>query len=257
MSIADRAARVAREAVTRLFLRSQVRMGLTTTKKGDRQIVVTASPGMTIPSVYEAAVRLGGMTPRLTRLAHIRRVAAGYLEAQKENAVAAVTRVVTGVIEAADLGSRLVLPDQVRKDLVAALAPVFARLEPAVERIVASEAVAARNMGHADVIQRQGQQAGQADPTLYFVVVRDGKTCGECRRVHLLPDGVTPRVWRMSEVSASYHVRGDDRPSWFGMHPRCRCEPKWLAAGYGFTAGGMVRFVALAHDELREQRKED
>lgn len=255
MAAEGRAERLARDIISRLFLKTRIRMGLTVTPRGDRRLTVEANPRLSVVSLYEAAVRAGGGIPRLTRLAHLRRVASGYLEAQKEAAVAAVSRVVGGVVGAADLTSRVVLPDQVRKDLIVGLDTVLQRLRPAVERIVSTEAVAARNFGDLEIVQRQGQQAGVADPATFFVVVRDGQLCGECRRVHLMPDGITPRVWRQSEISGSYHRRGEDRPSAFGMHPNCRCRPRALLPNYGFDERGMLTYVGPGHDELARQRK--
>ena len=39
----------------------------------------------------------------------------------------------------------------------------------------------------------------------------------------MLPDGITPRVWKMSEMGSGYHKKGDSSPKIGGLHPRCRC----------------------------------
>ena len=96
---------------------------------------------------------------------------------------------------------------------------------------------------------------GDEDPVVYFVTVRDEHLCAECRRLHLMEDGSTPRLWRSSEVGHAYHKRGDPDPKVHGLHPHCRCTPVSLAPGYGFDAAGRPTFVRLGHDALAEQRR--
>lgn len=77
--------------------------------------------------------------------------------------------------------------------------------------------------------------------------------CNECTRLHMLPDGNTPKVWKMSELSMGWHKRGDDKPSCNGEHPFCRCSITQLPPGWGFK-NGFISFIGLEHDEWKSQR---
>jgi hypothetical protein len=101
-------------------------------------------------------------------------------------------------------------------------------------------------------ISRVAAGIGDNDPTVFFVVVKDDKTCNECTRLHLNPDG-TPRVLKFSELKQGYHKRGEDNPSAFGLHPHCRCTLTYLSKGFGFKAG-RVAYIREGHDEYAKQR---
>ena len=241
--------RLVKKAVTDLFIRSKVRLGIYRPQKGSpSRLYVTVDPRFTIPGVYEMSARDRGTIPRHHAIEEIGRVASSYLDAQKHSAIAAATRVVD-----AALRSGRARPEGLRKELAQAVSKIIERLEPAVMRIVSSECTAARNLGGLEAITKAGEDRGIKDPVVYFISVNDQYRCKDCTSIHTL-DGVVPRVWKLSEVSRSYHVRGEDKPSIFGLHPNCRCELNYLAPGYGFVGGSMVRFVALDHDEFRKQR---
>ena len=122
--------------------------------------------------------------------------------------------------------------------------------------IAEAESTKTRNMGHTMEIASKAKEEGIEDPTVFFIIVRDGKTCPECIRLHMLPDEVTPKVYKMGELSMGYHKRGEDRPSACGEHPFCRCSLSQLPPGWGFKAG-YVSFISLNHDEYRKQRDLD
>lgn len=116
-----------------------------------------------------------------------------------------------------------------------------------------TEATKSRNMGRALQIGKVGASMGVDDPNCFFVVLRDGSTCPECIRVHLLPDRVTPRVFKLSEVKFGYHKKGENTPSISGLHPRCRCVLVYLAPGFGLV-NGQVTYISPEHDEYKKQR---
>ena len=119
--------------------------------------------------------------------------------------------------------------------------------------IAEAETTKTRNIAHSVEIAGNAEIKGIQDPSVFFVVVRDGLLCEECKRLHLLEDGVTPRVYRMSELSMGWHKRGDSRPSACGEHPNCRCTLQELPQGTGFK-NGFVSFISLDHDEYQSQR---
>jgi len=76
--------------------------------------------------------------------------------------------------------------------------------------------------------------------------------CAFCRTLYLRPDGVTPRVFKLSALlgNGSNVGRRAGRPSrteWKAVvgaaHPHCQCELFALAAGMGFDAGGHMVYV--------------
>jgi intein/homing endonuclease len=87
--------------------------------------------------------------------------------------------------------------------------------------IAEAESTKARNMGKALQIGKVAASQGVSDPNVYFVVVKDGKTCSECVRLHLMPDLITPRVWKLSEIGFGYHKKGENNPKIAGLHPHC------------------------------------
>jgi hypothetical protein len=92
------------------------------------------------------------------------------------------------------------------------------------------------------------------DPVVFFIATRDPYLCRECRRLHFLADGVTPRCWYFSEIGEGPHRRGDRRPKKGGLHPNCRCSMALMMPGYGFNREGFVTFVDLDYNEIASQR---
>lgn len=123
------------------------------------------------------------------------------------------------------------------------------------ETIAASEGTKTRNLGMAMDITRAAASVGDKDPIVGFAVIRDNSTCESCVRVCLMPDGITPRLFRMSELSAGYFKRGDTTPSILGQHPNCRCTLFMVPSDWGFDIKGHMGFIGFGHDELGKQRK--
>lgn len=123
------------------------------------------------------------------------------------------------------------------------------------EMIVASEGTKTRNLGMAMDISRAAAADGEKDPVVGFAVIRDDSTCKVCIELNLMPDGVTPRLYKMSELSAGYYKRGDKMPSLVGNHPHCRCTPFNVPSDWGFDSSGHITFVGIGYDALKNQRK--
>jgi len=165
----------------------------------------------------------------------------------------------SNVVEAVDA---LVKEAKARNEYVAAgvvAAIVASEMDKArhqMKTIAEAESTKTRNMGHTMEIAANAEKQGIEDPTVFFIVVRDGLLCNECKRLHMLPDGITPRAFKMSDLSMGWHKRGDDRPSACGEHPFCRCSLSQLPPGWGFK-NGFVSFIGLGYDEYKEQREAD
>lgn len=101
------------------------------------------------------------------------------------------------------------------------------------QKIVMAESTKTRNLGSAMNITRFAAMRGESDPTVAFMVIKDKNTCEECIRVNLMEDGITPRVYKMSELSAGYFKRGDKVPSLNGQHPHCFTGNQKIATELG------------------------
>lgn len=216
-------------------------------QRGDKNIFVGHRPEFSIPGLYRQAA-IEEATRPAEKVAHsLGKVAGSYIDAERERTKAQVTKAVQDWLRR---GSATDLETVLGGEL----GGLFARAVKSVNKIVDTEATTARNMGTLEGITKVNASAGVEDPVVFFITVRDNLLCKECRRVHLMPDGVTPRVWRMSELSFKYHKVGEDAPSVGGLHPHCRCTLVTLMPGFGFDSSGRIKYVALGHDEFARQR---
>lgn len=194
----------------------------------------------TLPKLLEAASKEEGVESVNSELqGSLADITSSYMDALKEKTKAQVVQKITSN------------PDNLKSELEDTMTKVQAE----VTRIVETESTIARNMGADDAIQRLSGLTGEIDPTVYFLVLKDGKACDECVRLHLMPDGITPRVWKRSEVSSGYHKKGSDAPSIGGLHPHCRCLLHGLQTGFGFGKAGNVVWKGEDHDEYKAQRE--
>lgn len=173
----------------------------------------------------------------------------GYIESLKAKTKANITEQIDGLVKEAKIKNQKVTEEQVRS----ILEEEFRKAKAHLKTIAESESTKIRNIGSSMTIARVASGLGEEDPTVFFVVTKDNVTCKECIRLHLMPDGVTPRVWKFSELKHSYHKRGEDSPSFFGLHPHCRCSLTYLVKGFGFK-NGKVTYLKGDHDEYRKQR---
>lgn len=233
------------EALEKLFARAKELL------LGHEAKTISIRNATTIPDLYAAAALDGDAEPNQHVIGTIRSVTESYLDAQKHAAAARVTATIDAVLRDAERAGE---PEQLDDAIGEALADVWGKISAGVERVVETQAQQGRAMGTTEAISKMADQAGDDDPTVFFITVRDQHLCDECRRLHLLPDGVTPRVWKMSEVGAGYHRRGEHNPKLCGLHPHCRCSLAYLAKGYGFGVGGRVAYISPDHDEFKAQR---
>jgi intein/homing endonuclease len=77
------------------------------------------------------------------------------------------------------------------------------------------------NVGTALQIAKIGETNNEEDPTVFFVVTKDDVTGFYEYILHTLPDKMTPRLWKLSEISHEYYKNGNQYPSMSGLHPNC------------------------------------
>ncbi len=175
----------------------------------------------------------------------------GYIESLKHKTSSNVVESIDALVKESKLKGEYVSSTQVNE----VIAKEMDKARSHMKLIAEAETTKTRNFGSLMDITRKSGNADIEDPTVYFIVVRDGSLCSECKRLHLLEDGVTPRVFKMSQLSMGWHKRGDDRPSACGEHPHCRCSLTQLAPDWGFKSG-YLSFIRLGYDEYKEQRGE-
>lgn len=220
---------------------------------GDKRIMVSYKPELTLQHLYGEAAQEERSSPHVDVMESLANIAKGYLEATAASTKAQVAAVVDKALREADANGVDTDLDTV---LTGHLNEIWGKATTEVKKILNTEATHARNLGAYEGIAKVSASFGIDDPVVYFVSVNDDSRCKECTRLHCLPDGVTPRLWLMSEVGAGYHKRGQDNPKIGGLHPNERCSLATLAPGYTFDRSGGVKFVKLDHLEFPIQREE-
>lgn len=205
---------------------------------------------ISIPGLFRVAAESESMTPNHQLNAAIGKVTENYLNVQQEAAAAQVINAVQTFLSNAETGHST----NVQEVLTSELDDIMGKVTSNVQRIVETETTKARNAGSLEAVSRISAAFGIEDPVVAFITVRDKDCCDECKRIHLLEDGVTPRVFKMSEVSHGYHKKGTNTPSVSGLHPHCRCCCVSILPGYGFDGAGGISFISIGHDEYKKQR---
>jgi hypothetical protein len=251
--ISKKARKAIEFAIDLLFERAKARLlGPEARKRDGKFLAFKFVPELTLSSLFTAASREEGVKePNYDLLTGLLSIAESYLDAQKEKAKAQTVQAVQSFIQDAHVKG---VKTDINTVLGGQLAELWGKVTDDVKTIVETEATIARNMGIDDAIQRLSAMAGIDDPTVLFVVVRDGHRCEECTRLHLMPDGITPRLWKRSQVKTGYHKRGEKVPSVGGLHPHCRCVMAVLMPGYGFDSSGLVVWKAKDYDAYAEQQ---
>lgn len=239
------AVKMINDSIERLFDKAKARIiGPQSLPKG---IQIRVRPELTLTSIFEHASEVDGAKADKATLESILKIAESYIDAAKERAKAQTVHVVQSTLRnnpATDF----------RTVLHGHLSEVWDKTTTTLGAIVSVESNNAKNIGTMEGITKANAYQGVEDPVVFFVVVKDGALCGECRRLHLMPDDTTPRLWRLSEVGHGYHKKGDDHPKVGGLHPHCRCQITTLMPGYGFDGTGHVAYVARGHSEIDKQR---
>lgn len=239
-------------SVDKLFDRAKVRV-LGPWSLDKRIVISGAEDTKTLPSLYiTAASQHGSLEPDKGVLRALLSIPEGYIEAQRAATKAKVVQAVSSFLTEAHAKG---IDTDVTTVLGGQLSEIWGKVTGDMHRIIDTEAQNVRNGGALDAIMRVNADAQIEDPVVFFVVVRDEHLCDECKRLHLLEDGVTPRCWYLSELGQGYHKRGQNFPALGGLHPHCRCTLVTLMPGYGFTETGMVHYVGPDHKEIEKQRE--
>lgn len=234
------------DSVTMKFL------GMVPKPSKSKQITFSTSSEENMISLFLQA--LGSKNPNELEeetLKTMLRVTGGYMDGLRDRTTARIMHDIDSYIQTQSLKKEPASAKQIEKIINTQMSKAGNNLK----LIVNSESNKAANTGTALQISKIAEQKGIDDPTVFFVVTIDDVTGPEEFVLHLLPDKVTPRVWKLSELGAEYHKVGDPNPKLPGLHPNCRCKLTYLAKGWGFTAEGKVKFISLDWDEFKHQRE--
>lgn len=125
------------------------------------------------------------------------------------------------------------------------------------ERIVNTELAEAHNLGAVDAIIENNRDKTHDEIYVYKVGPHDGKECDACRRFWFLDDGITPRVYKLSELLANGSNVGRKQKDWLptvsSTHPNERHFLMELPRGFGFEQG-KLEWVKRDHVEYERQQ---
>lgn len=124
--------------------------------------------------------------------------------------------------------------------------------------VVATEINRASNWGAMDAIIHNNKGMAPEQITVYKQGNKPGHgACKYCSKFWYLEDGVTPRVYKLSELMANGSNIGKKAKDWLptidSTHPQESHMIRELAPGYGFV-GGTVEHIGKDHDEYKKQR---
>lgn len=115
------------------------------------------------------------------------------------------------------------------------------------DRVAKTETANVINVGMTDKIIKMNEGEDPENIYIFKRVVNDQALCSSCRKLHLMDDGVTPRIYRLSEVLANGTNVGKKQSDWqmtIGVvHPRCRCQISQVPPGYFFNKQGKLEFI--------------
>jgi hypothetical protein len=252
MTLGRHAIKIIHSAVDRLFDRAKQRLlGLRPPKEIRIQVVTTIPHESTIPGMFDSASIAEGVRPDEELRQSLIGTAEQYLDAHRELAKARTAASVQAWLY--DAHKKGIKTD-LETVLGGELSELTGKITTGVKQIVETETNKAKNAGSINAVNKIATTMGIADPVVYFVVVKDKSLCQECKRLHLHTDGVTPRLWKLSEIGAGYHKKGDSNPKTSGLHPHCRCSMVSLMPGFGFK-NGRATYIGPDHNEFDLQRR--
>lgn len=205
--------------------------------RNKKSILFSYNPNMTLAHLFVQA--LGGSRPLPKEqevMKNLLSTAHDYIESLKSKTKANLTESIDSYVKEARAKGEAPTEKEIRDRITNSLVVAGKHLKTISE----AESTKTRNMGKLMNIARAGASTGESDPNVFFVVVRDQQTCEECLRLHMMPDKVTPKVWKMSELKYSYHKKGEDLPSVAGLHPHCFTGDTLL-----YTSEGVFAFEEL------------
>lgn len=206
-------------------------------------------PDLSMPDLFEEAARAEGFKPNRKLQEAVVGGIEQYLDAHQELAKAKVRNAVQTALSDAEAAQEDINIERVLKK---ELNVVMKKVTEDVTGVVDNELGRAKNLSTLDAISKANAVVGIGDPTIVFIGPNDKYTCKDCKRLYYLEDGITPRVWKMSELKSGYGKHGAECPCTSGLHKFCRHAMSTMMPGFGFV-GGQIKYIDPGFDVYKEQ----
>lgn len=225
------------------------------------------NPQTTLVSNYLAANSINSLDPKSVddqTINKIKAVASNYIDAIEQKSVADVMRIIGEKYDNLALQAKREDKDirdvllaesgqEILKTLAAELDKQKDRTDRAVDLLVNHELHNAQNAGALDGIMGAAKSMGIEDPTVFKIGVLDEMRCKYCWKLWTLKDKVTPKVYKLSELTGSPGDYKNPDPSVNPTHPHCRDVLTFLMPGFGLE-GSRIVYLGNEHDEFKKQR---
>lgn len=264
--------RTIKDAISKTF--GSLKLNLLGPNKVDRSMIFSVKnfdPNNTLAAHYLEAATINSVDPRMAAdgqtISKLLDVSENYLDNMEQKAKSDITRLVADAYSNLENKAKMqqvgvpTIVDspegrEIMRNLKQDLAKYLAKLNSAAENLVAHEINNTQNMGAFDGILNAAKNIGENDPTVFKIGVMDNNRCKYCIKLWTI-DGVTPRVYKLSELSAT---PGNDyknpSPSISPTHINCRDVITYLSRGFGFDdRTGKIKYIDSKHDEITKQRK--
>lgn len=238
-------------AVENMFTKAKARFTGKIPPGTPKGLILTLNPSFSINSLFKLAAKTEGVKSNDELFGSITKIATNYLDAAKEKAKAKMLHQVQSFLTDAHNNN---IDTDVETVLNGKLTDLWGEITSDVKRIVATESTTTTNMSLMDAITKINAVRGITDPTVAFLCVHDASLCLECKKLHLLSNFKTPRVWKLSECGSGYHKKGDSNPKLAGLHPNERCYLITVMPGFGFNSSGMIEYISPGYDVFKDQR---
>jgi hypothetical protein len=192
----------------------------------------------------------------LDTVEHIKDRVELYLDKAKDNFISEIEAVLVAHDQAKLLASKSPIKDPEIDGLRKQVQVIRDKIKNSVDLITENELAHAQSLGAMDGIMGLARAMGVSDPTVFKIGVLDRLRCKYCWNLWTMSDGVSPRVYKMSELRAE-SGKVPYVASVSLTHPRCRDILTILAPGFGFTSAGNVEYKGKGYDEWKFQRKLD
>lgn len=225
-------------------------------------------PKTTLASNYLAANSLNSASADSVdpdTIKKVQKVAEYYIDSLEKKSLADITRVIGEKYDNLSLQAKRegkdiaeIIRSATGKEIMGqiedALDNQMGRMNKAVDTLVNHELHNSQNVGALDGIIGVSKAVGIDDPVVFKLGVLDDHRCPYCWRLWTMPDKVTPRLYKLSELSGSPGAWKNPEPSVAPTHVNCRDILTVLMPGFGFSPEGNIIYVENGHDEYKKQR---
>jgi len=216
--------------------------------RNKKTILFSAKPNFNLAQLFLSSLNSNPTPTETEALKNLLSTAHSYVEALKNKTKAKLTENVDSYVKEQRAKGLTPSSSEIKNRILNELKSAGKNFSTIAEY----ESTNARGLGKILNIAKVGASQGEKDPLVFFIVIRDKKTCKSCKELHLMPDGITPRVWKLSEIRFSYGKKTDETPT-LVRHPNCRCTMTYLSQNWGFK-DGKVAYISQEHNELAKQR---